>query len=197
MEFGLKPNVFFNWVYLNKWNQQWHKASETLRKSFVAPTGLKNRAGEFQGSDVPGEIIAMHFQNVQWKQHHVTLSQSNQYVSMIYIYISNLGLDWRSKNLFENTKKHEKTMPWFRSQSDWLGSCHVWTLAGCCMWRKELGWRTFASRFHLFENFIFVARPLLEQRSMSPGTFAVVFGAFGLPSHVFEVIRPHSTFPRC
>ena len=161
----------------------------------MAPTGLKNRAGEFQGSDVPGEIIAMHFQNVQWKQHHVTLSQSNQYVSMIYIYISNLGLDWRSKNLFENTKKHEKTMPWF--QSDWLGSCHVWTLAGCCMWRKELGWRTFASRFHLFENFIFVARPLLEQRSMSPGTFAVVFGAFGLPSHVFEVIRPHSTFSRC
>ena len=57
----------------------------------MAPTGLKNRAGEFQGSDVPGEIIATHFQNVQWKQHHVTLSQSNQYVSMptvcIYIYI--------------------------------------------------------------------------------------------------------------
>lgn len=74
IEFGLKPNVFFNWVYLNKWNQQWHKASETLRRSFVAPTGLKNRAGEFQGSDVRGEIIAMHFQNVQWKQHHVTLS---------------------------------------------------------------------------------------------------------------------------
>ena len=122
-----------------------------------------------------------------------TLTIKSICINDIYIYISNLGLDWRSKNLFENTKKHEKTMP-LVFQSDWLGSCHVWTLAGCCMWRKELGWRTFASRFHLFENFIFVARPLLEQRSMSPGTFAVVFGAFGLPSHVFEVIRPHSTF---